>query len=219
MRARILVAARELVLRQGVKGLGMRTLASEAGLTAPTLYGYFASKDAVLDALFQQATEMLFASMQRARDEQRSGELPRFSVDAIAFRAFAHEHPELYQLLFGRVDSAYKPCESAREYANAMMRTLSERVIPEIVAAGVTDALAEACFQALVVTAQGYISIELNDCLCNRETLAPRQGSEQEYLMLLDMMLAGFVSASERARRNGALDEPSATFGIVAASG
>lgn len=216
MRARILAAAAELVREHGIRGLGMRALASEVDLTAPTLYGYFASKDAVLDALFQQATEMLFTAMERAHEQSIPSDAPRFGVDALAFRTFAHEHPDLYQLLFGRVDSAYKPSEAAREAANAMMRALSERVIPEIVAAGVTEDLAEECFQALVVTAQGYISVELNECLCNQETLEPRQGSEQEYLFLLDMMLAGFVNASEHRQRGAGL--PLTRFGIAAAS-
>lgn len=220
MRARILAAASGLVRRDGIKGLGMRALASEVDLTAPTLYGYFASKDAVLDALFQQATTLLFAAMERAhaeRMQQMDG--PQFGADAIAFRAFAHEHPEFYQLLFGRVDSAYKPGEAARESVNGMMRALSERLIPEISSAGVSDELAEECFQALVVTAQGYISVELNDCLCNNETLAPRAGSEQEYLRLLDMMLAGYISASDRARETGELDRRPLLFGSAAASG
>lgn len=215
MRARILAAAGELVRRHGVKGLGMRALASEVGLTAPTLYGYFASKDAVLDALFQQASEMLFTSIRVAQDTTKPGDAPRFGVAAVAFRAFAHEHPELYQLLFGRVDSSYKPGESVREFTNAMMRSLSERLVPEIVAAGVGDELAGECFQALVVTAQGYISVELNDCLCDQETLEPRQGTEQEYLLLLNMMLSGFICAT---REPGGAGQP-APFGIAAASG
>lgn len=219
MRARILAAASGLVRRDGIKGLGMRALASEVDLTAPTLYGYFASKDAVLDALFQQATTLLFAAMEQAHANRPQTGGPRFGADAIAFRAFAHEHPEFYQLLFGRVDSAYKPGEAARESVNGMMWALSERLIPEIRSAGVSDELAEECFQALVVTAQGYISVELNECLCNNETLAPRPGSEQEYLRLLDMMLAGYISASQRARETGELDRRPVLFGSAAASG
>lgn len=215
MRARILAAAADLVRQHGIKGLGMRALAGEVGLTAPTLYGYFASKDAVLDALFLQATEMLFSSMERAHETSGPSAAPRFGVDALAFRTFAHAHPDLYQLIFGRVDSAYKPSEAAREVANTMMRALSERILPEIVAAGVSEDLAEECFQALVVTAQGYISVELNECLCNQETLAPRPGTEQEYLFLLDMMLGGFVSASERGKSHRQISR----FGIAAASG
>jgi AcrR family transcriptional regulator len=215
MRARILAAAAELVRQHGIKGLGMRALAGEVGLTAPTLYGYFASKDAVLDALFLQATEMLFTAMERAHDAGDLSAVPRFGVDALAFRTFAHEHPDLYQLLFGRVDSAYKPSEAAREAVNSMMRALSERIIPEIVAAGVAEDLAEECVQALVVTAQGYISVELNECLCNQETLEPRPGTEQEYLFLLEMMLGGFVNASEQGQNRPHLSR----LGIAAAAG
>lgn len=217
MRGKILAAAAELVRAHGIKGLGMRALAREVGLTAPTLYGYFTSKDAVLDALFLQANEMLFGAMERAHDQRDPGASPRFGVDALAFRAFAQEHPDLYQLLFGRVDSTYQPSDEAREAANAMMRSLSTRIIPEIVVAGVAEDLAQACFQALVVTAQGYISVELNDCLCDPETLEPRPGTDAEYLFLLDTMLSGFISASAAARDGAAF--PLRRFGIAAASG
>lgn len=217
MREKILAAAADLVRRHGIQGVGMRALAREVGLTAPTLYGYFESKDAVLDALLLKATGMLFASLDRARLAREPAAAPRFGGDALAFRAFAHEHPDLYQLLFGRIDSTYKPSDAARETVNAMMRGLSRQIVPEIIAAGVREDLAEECFQALVVTAQGFISFELNGCLCDRETLEPRMGSEQEYLFLLDMMLAGFVCASVAGQ--GGADSPLNRFGSAAASG
>lgn len=219
MRARVLAAASKLVRHEGIKGLGMRALAAEVDLTAPTLYGYFASKDAVLDALFEQATEMLFAAMETAHAARPAGRAPQFGADAIAYRAFAHDHPEFYQLLFGRVDSTYKPGEAAREFVNGRMRALSERLVPEIMAAGVAPELAPECFQALVVTAQGYISVELNDSLCDNDTLEPRRGSEEEYLRLLDMMLAGYITASERVLATGELDRRPRVFGSAAASG
>src|SRR5262245_29540883 len=54
MRQDILDAARRLVQEEGIRGLTMRALGRAVGVTAPTLYDYFPSKEAVLDALFIQ---------------------------------------------------------------------------------------------------------------------------------------------------------------------
>src|SRR5215207_10274035 len=48
---KILTAARELLLSQGVEGLSMRNLAAKVGYSATAIYSYFADKNAVLRAL------------------------------------------------------------------------------------------------------------------------------------------------------------------------
>ena len=47
-RDRILTAAETLFLRNGLRGTSMEAIAREAGVAKPTLYAYFADKDAVL---------------------------------------------------------------------------------------------------------------------------------------------------------------------------
>jgi len=64
MRDDIVAAARRLLDEHGVKGLAMRALGREVGVTAPTLYDYFPSKEALLDALFAQGVERLVASFE-----------------------------------------------------------------------------------------------------------------------------------------------------------
>lgn len=46
-RRRILDAARRLILKQGLRATTMEAIAREAGIAKPTLYAYFADKDAV----------------------------------------------------------------------------------------------------------------------------------------------------------------------------
>jgi AcrR family transcriptional regulator len=46
-RRRILAAARRLILKQGLRATTMEAIAREAGIAKPTLYAYFADKDAV----------------------------------------------------------------------------------------------------------------------------------------------------------------------------
>ena len=50
-RARIVEAARFLILRNGLRATTMEAIAREAGIAKPTLYGYFPDKDAVFAAI------------------------------------------------------------------------------------------------------------------------------------------------------------------------
>jgi AcrR family transcriptional regulator len=51
----ILEAAWMLVGEEGLAGLSMRDLARRAGVTTPTVYNYFESKNAIYDAMFGQS--------------------------------------------------------------------------------------------------------------------------------------------------------------------
>ncbi len=50
-RNRILTAAEELFLRNGLRGTSMEAIARAAGIAKPTLYAYFADKDVVFSTL------------------------------------------------------------------------------------------------------------------------------------------------------------------------
>jgi AcrR family transcriptional regulator len=52
-RARILDAARHLILRQGLRATTMEAVAREAKIAKPTLYGYFTDKEAVFAAIIE----------------------------------------------------------------------------------------------------------------------------------------------------------------------
>jgi TetR/AcrR family tetracycline transcriptional repressor len=54
-RTEIAEAALALVDREGLDALSMRRLAAELGLGTMTLYGYFATKDELLDAVVARA--------------------------------------------------------------------------------------------------------------------------------------------------------------------
>ena len=47
----------EIVREVGLGGLSLRDLARRAGITTPTVYAYFESKNAIYDAMFKEAAE------------------------------------------------------------------------------------------------------------------------------------------------------------------
>jgi AcrR family transcriptional regulator len=62
-RARIMKAARKLVVTEGYAGLTMRDLARAARVSVPTLYNLFGSKDAILVAALEASASRIAARM------------------------------------------------------------------------------------------------------------------------------------------------------------
>ena len=60
-RRRIVDAARILFVREGLRGTTMEAIARAAGEAKPTLYGYFADKDAVFDAILDELSDAMLA--------------------------------------------------------------------------------------------------------------------------------------------------------------
>ena len=65
-RARIVDAARHLILRQGLRATTMEAIAREARIAKPTLYGYFADKEAVFATIIQALVDDIRAAVDSA---------------------------------------------------------------------------------------------------------------------------------------------------------
>jgi AcrR family transcriptional regulator len=99
-RAREVVgAARELLEMEGPDALTMRRVADRLGIRAPSLYKHFPDKDTIEAAIiaegFAESAERFEAAVKR--DRRRP-----LRALALAYRAFAREHPHLYRLMTGQ---------------------------------------------------------------------------------------------------------------------
>ena len=96
-RGRILAAACELYLAEGLDGFSMRKLGRRVGVTAPALYRHFASREDVLLALVSESHRVLGQYLYRAL----SGRTPeeRMSLAGEGYLDFALENPRLYDIL------------------------------------------------------------------------------------------------------------------------
>ena len=65
-RARIVDAARHLILRHGLRATTMEAVAREAKIAKPTLYGYFPDKEAVFAAIIQLLASDITAAFDAA---------------------------------------------------------------------------------------------------------------------------------------------------------
>jgi len=86
----------------GAAALSLRAIARELKITAPAIYNYFPDRDALVTALIIDAYAS-FGDYQLAARDSLPREQMRARLDAIgiAYRQWAIEFPQRYQLIFG----------------------------------------------------------------------------------------------------------------------
>ena len=82
---RILDAAAVLIEEGGVNAVTTRAIAERAGITAPSLYRFFADREQVLDALVEQHLERLSAFLAEAEAGWTPRSLPEFVEGELDF--------------------------------------------------------------------------------------------------------------------------------------
>jgi len=112
----ILDAAWGAVREEGLAALSLRDLARRAGITTPTVYAYFESKNSIYDAMFGQAAE----DFDRTMGEPYTVTAPRDLLVASLrrFIDFCTDDLARYQLLFQRTIPGFQP--SPASYAPAV---------------------------------------------------------------------------------------------------
>lgn len=115
-RHEILRACWRLAAEHGLSGFTLRQVAAAVGIRAPSLYSYFAAKNDMYDALFQEGAEAFAAAMAAipAKAEPRD----RLRAAARGYLAFCVADPVRHQLLFQRTVPGFEP--SAGAYAPAV---------------------------------------------------------------------------------------------------
>lgn len=130
---------------RGLEKLTVRSLASALGIGTMTFYGYFRSKEEILDAM---ADEVLGSLALPADDRD---ETPRQAIEnvASAFRRLMVEHPSIAQILSSRVTDSPQARRGAMEV-----------VIDRLVRSGIPGPLAVKCYGFLMVHSLGFASYQ-----------------------------------------------------------
>jgi len=115
-RAKLLATAWEMVREDGLGALTLRQLAKRAGITTPTVYAYFDSKNAIFDAMFGEAAEVFAAT--RADLPDSGSAFDNLVADVGRWVEFCTSDVARYQLLFQRPIPGFEP--SAESYEPAV---------------------------------------------------------------------------------------------------
>jgi len=118
----------------GLAGWSIRDLARRSGITTPTVYAYFESKNAIYDTMFgQAATEFADRQAESYDDADPRG---RLLASTHRFFEFCSNDPPRYQLLFQRTLPGFEPSAPSYEPAVRALAKAGEM----LAACGVTDA-------------------------------------------------------------------------------
>jgi AcrR family transcriptional regulator len=92
----ILDAAAAVFYEKGFHGVGVDELGKRAGLTGPTLYRYFSSKDEILAALFNEAMDELVSATAMVHDEPMA-DLARLIRHHVGYAVSQRQLVNVYQ--------------------------------------------------------------------------------------------------------------------------
>ena len=108
-----------LIEQVGVEAFSLREVARDVGVSANAAYRHFEDKAALLTGIAVSGFERLSSGMQEAmltarpRGAVKSRAVARFNAAARAYVDLAHEHPQLYGLMFGSAGRACLAAEGA----------------------------------------------------------------------------------------------------------
>ena len=115
-RAALLATAWAMVREDGLTSLSLRELARRAGVTTPTVYAYFESKNAIFDAMFGEAAQSFAETEAEPVDADDPHE--NLVAEATRFVQFCTSDVPRYQLLFQHAIPGFAP--SPESYAPAV---------------------------------------------------------------------------------------------------
>jgi AcrR family transcriptional regulator len=125
-REAIVDAAWELVRGEGLAALSLRDLAKRAGITTPTIYAYFASKDAIYDAMFGLAAGQFADRMTQPYDSEDPQAV--LAEEVRRFAEFCTSDAVRYQLLFQRTIPGFEPSTESFAPAIRALHSLEDRL-------------------------------------------------------------------------------------------
>jgi AcrR family transcriptional regulator len=119
----VLEAALELISEHGVAGASLRMLARKLGMSQPSLYHYFPSKDALVGEILDYSTRHMLSAGGAVEFPKTIAELPRFAKNAVLALYATETHPRFVRFLF--VVGLAEP-----QHRAAVRRVFEERLNP-----------------------------------------------------------------------------------------
>lgn len=126
LRERIIEAAWAQIAREGAPALSLRAIARDLGIAAPSIYNYFADRDALVTALIMEAYESLGTHQLNAIKMVEPHDLNKQMISlGTAYHEWAITYPQRYLLIFGTPIPGYTvPLETVAPIAARSLSAL-----------------------------------------------------------------------------------------------
>ncbi len=157
----ILAAARSIARTEGWSAVTIRRVADMIEYSPPTIYEYFAGKDAILSEVQREGFDQLADALRRA-GERAADPAERIVQIGKASWTFAQQQPELYQVMHG-VDSAGLPTEETLAGARKAAAVVYEALEQWAQAHGVVLQDPQGAVETLWALLHGLIAVTLLD--------------------------------------------------------
>ena len=149
----IIAAGRELVERDGVDGLTMQAVAERVGVRAPSLYKRVRDRRELMSLVVAASVEDL---AQRMAAQQQPDPRTRLIALGGVIRAFAHERPVGYSLVFGAHGAPWPEAAAVQRSISPLLDAVSQLTGPEHALDGA---------RLLTAWSTGYLTMELGNRL------------------------------------------------------
>ena len=157
-RDEILDAAWEIADGEGIGAVALSEVARRVGMRAPSLYNYFPSKIAIVDAMFQQAAIEFRTTMSAPLDVRNRRDTVRALSRSVSSTSRC-ARPARFELLFQRPVPGFFPTEAAFTPALEADAVVSERLAD----AGLDDPVVQAyCRASITGVANQQIANQLD---------------------------------------------------------
>jgi AcrR family transcriptional regulator len=122
-REEVLDAGLSLISELGVAGASLRKLAARLGMSQPSLYHYFDSKDALVQQIIEHCANRMLEAALHVVFPRDISDIPRFARDAALALWATEQHPRFTRFLF--VVAIESP-----EHRLRIQRVFEERLYP-----------------------------------------------------------------------------------------
>lgn len=122
-REEVLDAGLTLISELGVAGASLRKLAAKLGMSQPSLYHYFDSKDALVQQIIEHCANNMLQAAAHVQFPRGIEDIPRFARDAALALWATDQHPRFVRFMF--IVAIESPEHRAR-----IQRVFEERLYP-----------------------------------------------------------------------------------------
>jgi AcrR family transcriptional regulator len=180
----LLDAAEAVLVREGLGGVTVRAVATEAGVAPMGVYNRFGSKDGLIEALVMRSFDLLRDAV---ADRGETDPVDRLRRSGQRYREFALSHPQHYKVIFvSPPDRESEESPEVEQHARAAFEALVGHVVYGIAAGVLREGDPVDLAQQIWSTVHGAVSLELNQMVLTEDP-------EVTYEHLLDLLTAGLT--------------------------